>query len=121
MARRHAHDARCLFNQRTLIVSAMGDWEAEGGLNEWHVDIWTSTSNRVRLDGTVRLRRACRRDLPGRRLPRLRPRQLRRCTVPEYDLADTDDIARNPLAARSTNHTDRSSSGILFLSVAEWP
>jgi molybdopterin/thiamine biosynthesis adenylyltransferase len=26
-----------VFSTATLIVSAMGDWEAEGGLNEWHV------------------------------------------------------------------------------------
>lgn len=26
-----------VFSAATLIVSAMGDWEAEGGLNEWHV------------------------------------------------------------------------------------
>jgi molybdopterin/thiamine biosynthesis adenylyltransferase len=26
-----------VFSTATLIISAMGDWEAEGGLNEWHV------------------------------------------------------------------------------------
>jgi hypothetical protein len=90
MARRHARDARCLFNSDS-------DRQRNGrlGSRRWTQRmarrVWTSTACGIWVDGTVRLRGPCRSDLPGRRLPQLRHGQLRRSTVHEDELEHSND------------------------------